>query len=245
MIIERLNTISGPIPKHNRSLYDFRVLNVHFYKDLRWFRMRWPTWSCLEGHLHREGRAFEKAKPQTLDEIERAAVFLQFVLIRNNSDRLWVLVGIVQHCACPTGWLVWTTCHPLCFWLEPVSEEPWQKGGRWMEWGRSILDPPASCLSPALSFHRASLLIPGWPAAHRSVFLSSGNDSTSLFLRTWDANRVTAVGFWCYMCHGSPSSLCLLFTYSFCWSRVDLQCCVNFCGTAKWLSYIYYVCIYM
>ena len=148
MIIERLNTISGPIPKHNWSLYDFRVLNVHFYKDLRWFRMRWPTWSCLEGHLHREGRAVEKAKPQTLDEIERAAVFLQFVLIRNNSDRLWVLVRIIRHCACPTGWLVWTTCHPLCFWLEPVSEEPWQRTGRRKMDGVGKVSPWSPCKLP-------------------------------------------------------------------------------------------------
>ena len=25
----------------------------------------------------------------------------------------------------------------------------------------------------------------------------------------------------------------------FCWSIVDLQCCVNFCSTAKWFSYTY------
>ena len=32
--------------------------------------------------------------------------------------------------------------------------------------------------------------------------------------------------------------------FSFCWSIVELQCCVNYCYTAKWLSYTYiYVCI--
>ena len=93
MIIERLNTISGPIPEHNWSLYDFRVLKVHFYKDLRWFWKRESIWSCLEGHLHREGRAVKKGGPQTLDEIERAAAFLfvQFSRsVMSDSATPWI-----------------------------------------------------------------------------------------------------------------------------------------------------------
>ena len=93
VIIERLNTISGPIPEHNWSLYDFRVLKVHFYKDLRWFWKRESIWSCLEGHLHREGRAVKKGGPQTLDEIERAAAFLfvQFSRsVMSDSATPWI-----------------------------------------------------------------------------------------------------------------------------------------------------------
>ena len=30
-----------------------------------------------------------------------------------------------------------------------------------------------------------------------------------------------------------------IYIFKFYWSIVDLQCCINFCYTAKWLSYIY------
>ena len=45
-----------------------------------------------------------------------------------------------------------------------------------------------------------------------------------------------------------PHFFVFVFNLFFYWSIVDLQCCVNFCYTEMWFSYIYiciYICIYV
>ena len=44
----------------------------------------------------------------------------------------------------------------------------------------------------------------------------------------------------CCPVHSDPAkSSILFFKFIFYWSMVGLQCCVNYCCTAKWLSYTY------
>ena len=38
---------------------------------------------------------------------------------------------------------------------------------------------------------------------------------------------------------GFPNIRVDLIFENFCWSTVDLQCCISFCWTAKWINYVY------
>ena len=124
--------------------------------------------------------------------------------------------------------------------------EDWREEDGWSGDGQSLIPLQVALVQPCPCTEHHCLSQGGLPLTGLSFwvpattsppcFLGPGMLTESLLL---DSGA---------MCHGSPSSLWLLFIYSFYWSIVDLQCCVFllYSKVAQlYILYIYVKCMYI